>query len=459
MNYPDLSAEKPTRRFHTELYQEFLEEASILYEQRLSLLNDPEITWRDIGEFEERFEAHIDALVVGEELALDVCRTQAKEGDFGELHAAVRVFCRQNKGDYVAETWRDLDPQDTERSKAISDALKDECPENWQNSLTPIFLRDYLNLIPIAATVFGYRRFRAEEALLHALNKAPAHLLPLLIWALGRTGGLAAHAEVRPLLIHTDSDVGRAAAECLLRFGDKGIVPMCLSLLPQADWPVTSIGLGGGNKAADVLLESVNRGNATSESLVALGVLGDLMAVKTLFSFLQNVELARAASTGLYLITGAELYEEVYVPEEIDEDELFEEELEAYRKEGKVPTKPDGQPFGENIRRLSQNPMDWQGWLEQNKSNFNIGLRYRLGKPYSPSGLLNTLLSETSPFRARQLAIEELKIRYSADFPIEADMPVVTQQRILSQITQWVQKNETKFQPGAWYFAGRLMQG
>ena len=131
MSYPDFSVEKPTRRFHTGLYREFLEETSLLYEQRLALLEDPEITWKDIGEFEDRFEAHIDALVVGEDLALDVCRIQAREGDFGELHAAVRVFCRQNKGDYVAEAWRDLDPEDMERTQAIADALKDECPESW----------------------------------------------------------------------------------------------------------------------------------------------------------------------------------------------------------------------------------------------------------------------------------------------------------------------------------------
>jgi hypothetical protein len=55
------------------------------------------------------------------------------------------------------------------------------------------------------------------------------------------------------------------------------------------------------------------------------------------------------------------------------------------------------------------------------------------------------------------MAIEELKIRYGADFPIEADMPVVTQEKILPQVAQWVQLNEARFQPGAWYFAGRLM--
>jgi hypothetical protein len=52
--------------FETELYQEHLEEVSFLYELRLTLFDDPEITWLDISDFEERFEAHIDALVVGE---------------------------------------------------------------------------------------------------------------------------------------------------------------------------------------------------------------------------------------------------------------------------------------------------------------------------------------------------------------------------------------------------------
>jgi len=63
--------------FSTGIYQEHLEEASFLYEQRLSLFDDPEITWLDI----EDFEAHIDGLVVGEDLALLVCKTQEASGD------------------------------------------------------------------------------------------------------------------------------------------------------------------------------------------------------------------------------------------------------------------------------------------------------------------------------------------------------------------------------------------
>ncbi|WP_372683712.1 HEAT repeat domain-containing protein [Desulfosarcina sp.] len=446
------------RQFNIELYEEHLEEASFLYEQRLALLDDPEITWKDIGDFEDRFEAHIDALVVGEDLALEVCRTQAKEGDFGELHAAVRVFCRQNKGDFVAEAWRDLDPEDMERTQAISDALKDECPESWQESLQSVFLRDYFNLISVVAPVFGYRRYEAEKPLLSALKKAPSSVLPTLIWALGRTGGPATQAAVLPLLDHTDDSVCRSAAECLLRFGEPDVVTQCFARAANENWPISALGLGGGRKTAEVLIDRINQGVANNDCLIALGMLGSLKAIKALYSFLGNEDLARAATTGLYMITGADLIEEVYVPDVIDEDELFEEELDAYRKEGKVPTRPDGQPFGETIRRLSQNPQDWQAWLNENKSQFNPEIRYRLGKPYSPTGLLETLLSETSPYRARQLAIEEFKIRYGADFPIEADMPVAIQERVLQKIAQWVQANEHRFQPGAWYYSSRLMQ-
>jgi uncharacterized protein (TIGR02270 family) len=447
------------KHFRQSFFSENLEEASFLYEQRLSLVNDPEITWKDLAKFENRFETHIDALVVGQDLALEVCRMQAQDGDFGELHASMRVFCRQNKGDLVAEAWRDLDTEDAERTKAISDALRDECPDDWQESLTQIFLRNYTHLIPVAAPVLGYRRYDAEKALLHALDQAPDPILSDLIWALGRIGGPSAHSALIPLLKHSDQNVRKAAAESLLRFGEIEAVKQSLSYASHEKWPLTAVGLAGGSDAANVLLNRVTQGTADNDCLIALGLLGNLSAVSALYSSLAKEDLARSAATGLYLVTGAELYEEVFIPDKIDEDELFEEELEAYRKEGKVPTKPDGGPFGETVRRLSQNPSDWESWIRENQSRFTSNCRYRLGKPYSTAALLETLLSKTTPYRARQLAIEELKIRYGADFAIEADMPVIVQERILPQIAQWVQTYEARFQPGAWYFAGRLMPG
>src|ERR1019366_3105391 len=85
------------RAFLIRLYEEYLEEASFLYAQRRTIFQNPEIQWTKIGQFEERLEAHIDGLVVGGTLALEVAAAHAAGGDGGELFAAVGVFCRQDR--------------------------------------------------------------------------------------------------------------------------------------------------------------------------------------------------------------------------------------------------------------------------------------------------------------------------------------------------------------------------
>src|SRR5262245_23278092 len=87
------------QKLHIGLYKEHLEEASFLYEQRLAYLHDPEVDWPEVRGWEERFEAHLDALVLGGELALSVCRPAAADGDPGKMHAALRVMCRHNRKD------------------------------------------------------------------------------------------------------------------------------------------------------------------------------------------------------------------------------------------------------------------------------------------------------------------------------------------------------------------------
>ena len=111
------------------------------YEQRLTLFRNPEITWKKIGEFEERLEAHIDGLVVGDKLAIDVCKRRVTEGDFGELFAAICVFCRQEQRDLVLAIFEQLDPDDVEKAPAVADALKYELPDAW--------IRDFLALLEV----------------------------------------------------------------------------------------------------------------------------------------------------------------------------------------------------------------------------------------------------------------------------------------------------------------------
>src|SRR5207249_8093418 len=109
------------RAFKIELYQEHLEEAAFLYQQRLALFRDPEISWRKIGEFEDRLEAHVDALVVGEELALEVCRARVKAGEPAELFPIVSVFCRQRRAEFLSELFAGVDLKDPEKIRPVED--------------------------------------------------------------------------------------------------------------------------------------------------------------------------------------------------------------------------------------------------------------------------------------------------------------------------------------------------
>ena len=51
--------------FKVDIYREHLEEASALYDLRHALLAEPDREWRSLHDFEERLEAHLDALVIG----------------------------------------------------------------------------------------------------------------------------------------------------------------------------------------------------------------------------------------------------------------------------------------------------------------------------------------------------------------------------------------------------------
>ncbi len=443
------------KQFAIALYLEHLEEASFLYEQHLGLSDDPELTWLDVEDFEDRFEPHIDGLVVGEELALEVCKQRAVEGDFGELHAAMRVFCRQKRLDLIFEVLEEIDPEDEESIKAVGDAFNDELPDEWRGDFIGLLGEHNEKLNAILPRLIGYRRIDAGKNLLHILEQNGAAPNPVSIWALGRLGDQQAKNFLFHKCLRQENEaVAREAALALLRMGEMQALQVCRQAAETQDWPIIFLGLGESRKVASFLLQIANSERVNADCLFALGLLGEASAVEALLAHLESADLAEAASWALNLITGAEIYEDVFIPEEIDEDELFEEELEKLKRG--EPLYPSGEEPGTELNRLSQNAADWRHWWTQNQKNFQPGVCYRNGEPYSPASLLQNLLHERSPHRVRQLVAEEIVIRYGFDFHFEADMFVPQQKRALAKLAQIIEARGKEFEEGRWYFAGRL---
>jgi uncharacterized protein (TIGR02270 family) len=442
------------REYNCSFYSDFLEEASFLYEYRLNLFDDPEITWLDIEDIENRFESHIDGLVVGGDPALEICRQQVSEGDPGELHAAVRIFCRQNRKDLVFETLELLDPEDAEKLSAVADALKEELPDSWQAEFLQLLSTEDQKLISVVAEVAGYRRLPAGQMLLAILPECKPVSLPNVIRALGRLGEKDDAALLSGYLQHDDKAVCAAAAMTLLRMGDQQAVSYCLSAVESKHWPLIPLALGCGPSAVPVILQKASVEDIHPDCLIALGLAGDITAIEVLIYWLNNERTADTAAISLNLITGANLYEKAFIPEAFEEDELFEDEVEDF-KEGKVPKHPDGEPFGSIITRTSQNPEDWLSWWGKNNSRFSPQILYRNGKPYSPVCLLENLQYEFMPHIFRLLAYEELVIRYGVDIPFATDMAVKRQKRVIAKYAGWIQANSKLFEDGEWYYKGK----
>jgi uncharacterized protein (TIGR02270 family) len=440
------------RNFLIELYEEYLEEASFLFEQRRTLLVNPEIAWEKIGEFDDRLEAHIDGLVVGDQLALEVCTRHAAEGDFGELFAAACVFCRQGSRNLLLNVFDQLDPSDAEKTGALADALKYELPDAWVDDFLLLLTSGHPKLAPILARAFGYRRLNCGPRLLTAMRRCTAPALPELVWALGRIRYKPAIEPLLDYLKSEDEPVRSAAAIALVRMREPRAIDYCLDSAEHNTWPILPLGLGGGRRALELLTELAGK-NACGDCFTALGLLGDPISVPLLISSLEQADAAPEGATALECITGADLYETVFVPDEMEEDELFESEREQL-KQGKKPDRGDGRPFGSNVTRLSQKPEDWDRWWRTNQSRFTEGVRYRNGGPFSPERLSDMLAAGKTPHSIRRYCSEELVTRYGEDFGIETDMPVPRQRVAISKAAEWSRSEGGRFPDGAWYFAG-----
>jgi hypothetical protein len=243
----------------------------------------------------------------------------------------------------------------------------------------------------------------------------------------------------------------------LARLGDYQALRHGLLVVQLRPWPVTALGIGGDHTAVNVLTDLAKSDKVSDDALLALGMLGDLRSVSTIFNCLTNPERAMAAAIALQTITGAALIEDTFIPEKVDPDELFDDERKKFEETGEAPKSAEGKPFGANVTQLSVDPATWRAWLNDNKARFDPKLRYRHGKPLSPAAALEALQDAHTPNRVRALICDELVVRYKAPVTLEVDMPVRTQRQHLAAIAEWVRTSGSRFTPGMWYFAGRAM--
>jgi uncharacterized protein (TIGR02270 family) len=403
--------------FAAGLYQEHLEELSFLYEQRMTLLDDPQIQWPDIADFEHRLEAHLDALVVGGQQAVDICLKKVQTGDAGERHGALRLLCRRGMPDAIMPLLPSLSKADDDINKAVGDALKFDMSAELVGKLMTLAKEEPAACASIIFNAIGFKRYYPPNGFEDLLSMDLHSTSPEIIWAVGRFRDRSMGSLIRHFLEHSNPALSASSALTLLRLGQPDTLTICLKVDPALAWSSFLLGIGGGPRHLSPLMQQ----GTSPEALTGMGLLGHVGAVDTLLNALMDEGCRAHAAMALQMITGADLME----------------------------TTPQ--------TSLSQDPERWRQWWEQNRTKFRDDSRYRFGEVCTPSLLVNQMASETTQRWLRQLAYEELVVRYDADFAFETEMTVADQVRAISMYRSWAADPSNHLEDGKWYFAGRIM--
>ena len=424
-------------KFQRQLYREHLDEVSFLYEQRQNLLKDPHLLWCDLEGIENRIRAHMDGIFLGGSAALEVCVEMRDDPCPGILYAVARAFCRHKRDDLYRESLENSEPENNVMLNALTDALNADYPDEWQSLIEQMLMSSDRKTLRIALSVIGHRRIPLVESVMDMLKSPEDGVFILAVKALGCLGDQAPCDFLLRLFKYGDLENAKKREICmtLLRLQNKELISPPNDSSDREPWLYLAMGLGGGISHVPYLEAVAQSDKVCDECLIALGFLGQASSVDVLIRHLGESLFPEAASLALHAITGADLYEEVFIPDPIDEFTLLEDEREKLRRG--QPLYPPGCEPGITLRRISQQRNVWEAWWQNNRTRFNARTSYRLGDAHSPWGILKMMEAEYSSPHIRRLAHDEFVIRHGLDLGFDISLTVESQRYIIKQYKEW----------------------
>lgn len=424
------------------LYHEHFEEISAVYDQMLCLKEQDLIPWPDFMRRDRLLEAHVDGLGLGGADVLELCREKVVNGDAGECYGAVRVLVRIKATRELQQAAEQLALTDKSRLDSVARAFMHETPDrDMENTVRDFFDRKGV-FTHLAVRISGYHRLDVAKNLYDIIRADETGNAGLIdaINAIGRVKPDGGADRLVRFLSSDNIPLRNSALSALVRLGDPGVLRLCFQNVPADQWPGNEAGLAGKKRLIQAIFTDPD---PTPDHLLAAGMTGDLSAVPVLMFFLEHEKLAAHAAFSLNLITAAGLREEIFVPEEIDENFMTDKEIRLLAQ---------GIRPGKTVARISRNPAVWSAWWKQEHSRFHTGIRYRLGQPISPWCLHHILASENHPAALRNMAADELSVRYGLDTAFDPWMSVKAQRSVIRSLHDRIERNIGRFREGVLYF-------
>jgi uncharacterized protein (TIGR02270 family) len=412
--------------FKAGLYEEHLDEAGFLYEQRVRWREDPSLRSDDVLELEERLEAHLDGLFLGGELARARCAALLDLQDAGAVFGALTLYCRQGSDARIRELIERVVIDDALLIAAASEALCLELQAGQRELVLQGLGSAQPRVLAVWARVCGFQRLPLGESLLVGLAQVQdVDTCTALVWALGELRYAPAQERLRALIAEAESLPLQLIAAAVAALGklERKVATCPASVL--SEHPVVCLmksGWGG-----ERLLALVRSADVSSRAgaITALGLRGDPRSIPALLEVMATQPpLSAACARALHLLTGAVLLETVAAESESSADEL-DPDLANVEHE-------DDEAVPSTVRRLSQDVDQWQRWLSEHRQPDSACVR--MGQPLGIAATVGALGSTAVPMQARRWLCDELRIRTGHELPLQPELPLRRQRALWSQL-------------------------
>jgi uncharacterized protein (TIGR02270 family) len=410
---------KTSVEFSRRLYGDHLEEIEFLLAQRIGLFHDPEVQWPQIEDFENRLMAHVDGIILGGKDADALSIELLDSDDIDIVRGAAYALAHSESPDALGVVVQKMEQTPSELLPAYVDALKHPPNDRISEKLTDLLSHAHPEIRTSAIEILGYRREGNAEQIAGCLEDSNPAITAAAALAVTRLRYDGAVHQLRRALKHPATSAVAEAAFALATFGaPEGLNwfrSFCVEPQEDCGFAPVYLALAGSVSDSDLILRSPVA--AMKSGIEALGIIGDPEVFGKLHEALNSddEEIKLAAAESLELITGSGLVEEyTHVEKFEDPDEGVIETDEAVRT------------------RVSSSHEAWSDWLAKHGGGFATGTRYRCGKQFALSLLLDEIADPKSSFTRRKRAYLELLARGGQVTPFEPDWFIRRQRKTLT---------------------------
>ncbi|WP_437882283.1 TIGR02270 family protein [Pseudomonas sp. LRF_L74] len=361
------------------------EEASFLGGLRLQAVHAPNYDLKHLQRLEERIEAHLDGLSIAGAAGLDVLFEQFSPHAEAELFATTVLAFRAGDNGSLAKLAAHL-RQTTHGERAFTAAIGwlqwpevQPWVERLLASAEPLFRR-------IGLAACGMHRHDPGPALLSALGNADSHVLARAARTAGELRRRDLMRDIRVHRLHADAAVRFWANWATAQMGDEeALGPLRLFAEHAGPFSLRALRVllcWQARETSVTWLRGLMQSTAHRRLVIqAVGLFGDPFSVPWLIQHMQALPFARAAGEAFSLITGADLAE-------------LDLELRDYPDYDAGPTDDPGDP---NVEMDPDTDLAWpdplkvDAWWQANRTGFQAGTGYLLGKPFSEAQCLAVL--------------------------------------------------------------------